>query len=389
MKKTGLLAVVAMAVLTLTSCDSKVEVNGEKIELADGIYAKFESTLGDILIELNTEKAPMTAANFILLAEGKMPNVADSLKDKPYFDGLIFHRVIPGFMIQSGDPAATGMGGPGYAFPNEVSEELTHEKGVISMANSGPNTNGSQFFITVEATPQLNGGYSVFGKVLEGQSIADSISNVERDETDKPKTTVTINAVTIIRVGKEFKDWDALAAFDAGKAKFESDQKVAQEEAMKAAEEARLKSEAFAAEIATKYPNAKTSESGLIYIVETVGKGAKPKNGDMVNVHYAGYFADGRLFDTSIKSLAQATEGMYNPQREPYDPMAVPYGPDAQMIPGFKEGMMLLNIGGKAKIILPPSLAYGEQGAGGMIPPYAWLIFDIELVSIAKPQTQP
>lgn len=384
MKKTGLFALVAIAIASLTSCGNKVEVNGEKVELTDGIYAKFETTMGDILVELNTEKAPMTAANFVMLAEGTKADVSEAYKGKPYFDGLTFHRVIPGFMIQGGDPDANGMGGPGYQFPNEVSPELKHAKGVISMANSGPNTNGSQFFITVEETPQLDGGYSVFGKVLYGQSVADSISKVEGNETNMPNTPVVMNKVTIIRVGSDFEKWDAEAAFTEGKTAFEAQMKIEQEAAMKAAEEGRLKAEALRAEFATKYPNAVTSESGLIYIIENVGKGAKPNAGDMVNVHYAGYFADGQLFDTSIKSLAEATEGMYNPQREPYEPMAMPYGPDAQMIPGFKEGINMLNVGGKAKLIIPPGLAYGDQGAGGMIPPHAWLIFDVELVSIAK-----
>jgi len=383
MKKTGLFALVAIAIASLTSCGSKVEVNGEKVELTDGVYAKFETTMGDILVELNTEKAPMTAANFVLLAEGKMEGVSEEFKDKPYFDGLTFHRVIPGFMIQGGDPLGNGMGGPGYQFPNEVSDELPHDKGVISMANSGPNTNGSQFFITVEPTPQLNGGYSVFGKVLAGQSVADSISKVEGNESNKPNTPVVMNKVSIIRVGSEFKNWDAQAAFNEGKEAFEAEMAIQQEAAMKAAEEARAQSEALRAELATTYPDAQTSESGLMYIIETVGKGPKPADGSQVNVHYAGYFADGLLFDTSIKSLAEAN-GQYNPQREPYDPMPMEYGPMAQMIPGFKEGVNMLNVGGKAKLIIPPSLAYGEQGAGGVIPPHAWLIFDVELVSIAK-----
>jgi len=383
MRKTGLFAILAIAALSFTSCSTKVEINGEKIELADGIYAKFQTTNGDILVELNTEKAPMTSANFILLAEGKMPNVADSLVGKPFYDGLTFHRVIPGFMIQGGDPAGNGSGGPGYQFPNEISEDLSHDKGVISMANSGPNTNGSQFFITVENTPQLNGGYSVFGKVIEGQSVADSISMVEVEPGDKPVEEVAMTAVTIIRVGSEYKKWDALAAFEAGKADFEVAQQEEMERRVEAEEQARIQSEAYRTELATKYPTAVTTESGLMYVLETVGNGKKPNNGDMVNVHYAGYFADGMMFDTSIKSLAEAND-QYNPQCEPYDPMPIPYGPEAQLIPGFREGVSLLNVGGKAKIIIPPGLAYGAQGAGGVIPPHAWLIFDIELVSIVE-----
>ncbi len=366
-----------------TAGGKKIEVNGEKIVVEDGIYGKFETTLGDILIQFSIDKAPMTAANFILLAEGKMPGADEKYKDVPYYNGLTFHRVIPNFMIQGGDPEGNGQGGPGYEFPNETHEDLSHSKGVISMANAGPNTNGSQFFITVAETKQLDGSYSVFGHVIEGQDVADSISNVARNKSDKPEVPVVMNTVTIVRVGKEFKSWDAVAAFTAGKAAYEAEVAMLEEKRIKEQQEALEKSKQMVVEFKQKYPEAKTSPTGLMYVIESIGEGEKPANGTNVNVHYAGYFADGKLFDTSIKSLAQET-GTYNPQREPYSPMAIPYGPEAQLIPGFKEGLALLNVGGKAKLIIPPSLAYGEQGAGGIIPPHAWLIFDIELVDIAK-----
>ncbi len=383
MKKVGLLAAFAIAIVSFTSCTKKVEINGEKVELEDGIYAKFQTSMGDILVELNTELAPMTAANFMLLADGSMPEITDSLQGKPYFDGLTFHRVIPDFMIQGGDPQGNGMGGPGYQFPNEVNPELSHDKGVISMANSGPHTNGSQFFITVAETKQLDGGYSVFGKVLEGQSVADSISMVEKNQGDAPAVPVVMEKVTIIKVGSDYNNWDALAAFNRGKEDFEAAQAEEIARRAEAEEQARVQAEALSIEMLEKYPDAQTSATGLMYVIETVGNGPKPANGDNVNIHYAGYFADGIMFDTSIKELAEAN-GMYNPQREPYSPMPVPYGPEAQLIPGFKEGVSLLNVGGKAKLIIPPHLAYGAQGAGEVIPPHAWLIFDIELVNIVK-----
>lgn len=361
---------------------TKVKINGEKIKLEDGIYAKFNTTLGDILIELNTEKAPMTAANFIMLAEGTMPDVDEKYKGKPFFNGLQFHRVIPNFMIQGGDPKGNGQGGPGYEFPNETDSALTHKKGVISMANAGPHTNGSQFFITVAETKQLDGGYSVFGEVLYGQEVADLISKVDRDGRDKPKTPVIMETVEIIRVGKTNKKWDAFAAFVAGKQAFEAEQEAAEAARMAAEEEARLRAEQEREALKLKYPTAVTSSTGLMYIVEEKGDGPKPEDGTLVNVHYAGYLTDGSLFDSSIKEVAEANN-KYNPQREPYAPMQVPYGPSAQLIPGFKEGVSLLNVGGKAKIIIPPNLGYGTRGAGGIIPPNAWLIFDIQLIDIA------
>ena len=245
------------------------------------------------------------------------------------------------------------------------------------MANSGPNTNGSQFFITVADYQQLDGGYSVFGEVVEGQWVADSISVVNTDQANKPNEPVTINTVEIIRVGAENESWDALAAFEAGKAEFDEKMRVAREEAAQRAQEQ-------LAIIQENYPSAEQSASGLLYIIEEVGKGEKPENGTVINIHYAGYLADGTLFDTSIKTIAEANE-MYNPQREPYAPMPMEYGPQAQVIPGFAEGISMFNVGGKGTLIIPPNLGYGERG-GGPIPPNSWLIFDIEVVEIAPQQ---
>lgn len=370
MRKLINLAFMAVTLVAFTACNKGVTVNGEKVELTDGIYAKFETTKGDILVELDVAKAPMTAGNFIALAEGTMPTVSEEMKGKPFYDGLKFHRVIPEFMIQGGDPQGTGQGGPGYEFPNEVSEDLTHNKGVISMANSGPNTNGSQFFITVGEPHFLDGGYSVFGKVLEGQSVADSISTLGDPQSGAPSEDVIMTKVTIIRVGSEYKDWDAVAAFEAGKSDFDEAQRLAKEEAAARAQQ----EEAI---ILEQFADAQKSSTGLLYIIETVGAGKKPNDGDTVSVNYAGFFADGRPFDTNIQSVAEQYE-IFDPSR-PYEPMPAIYGPSPNMIPGFSEGMSLLNYGGKAKVIVPPYLAFGERG-NGPIPPNSWLIFDLELV---------
>jgi peptidyl-prolyl cis-trans isomerase A (cyclophilin A) len=360
------------ATMIFASCSNDLKINGESVTLEEGIYAKIETTEGDILIKFETENAPMTSANFIMLAEGTHPDVSEDYKGKKYFDGLTFHRCMKDFMIQGGDPMGTGMGGPGYQFPNEVSENLKHNKGVVSMANSGPHTNGSQFFITVADVNFLDGGYSVFASVIAGLEIAEKITELPQDAQNKPDADVVMKKVTIIRKGADFKNWDAEAAFNKGKEDFEAAQMRKAEEAVEAAK-------AQVGMIAEKYPTAITSPSGLRYIIQEVGKGKKPADGDMVDVHYAGYFLDGTLFDTSIEKIAKENGLAEQQVGREYIPMPVKYGPEAQLIPGFVEGMSLLNIGGKATIIIPPGLAYGDRD-NGPIPANSWLIFDIELV---------
>jgi peptidyl-prolyl cis-trans isomerase A (cyclophilin A) len=169
-----------------------------------GTYAIFETSQGNIVIKLLEKEAPKTVENFVGLAEGtkEFTNEKTGKKDKrPFYDGLIFHRVIPDFMIQGGCPHGSGMGGPGYKFADEFHPSLRHAKpGKLSMANSGPNTNGSQFFITVAATPWLDNRHTIFGEVVEGQDVANKISALPRDRSDRPNTPVTINHVKIERV---------------------------------------------------------------------------------------------------------------------------------------------------------------------------------------------
>jgi len=369
MLKRGLLAIFAL--LTLSSCGGNtVTVNGKKITLQDGIYAKLTTSKGEILIKFHHELAPMTAGNFVALAEGNHPEAAAKFQGKPYFDGTLFHRVIPDFMIQGGDPDGTGSGGPGYRFPQEIVGALKHDKaGVVSMANAGPGTNGSQFFITHNATPHLDGGYNVFAQVLSGQEIVTAIGGVERMGSDRPVEKVVLNHVEIIRVGGEAKKWDAGQAFLDGKQGVEDAKKA--------------KAAAIEAEIDAAYPEATKTASGLRYIIETVGDGPKPEIGQVVRVNYSGYLMDGTLFDSSIKEIAQEG-GTYDERREPYEPLPMQYGPMARVIEGWKEGIQLLNVGGKAKLIIPPYLGYGSRGAGGVIPPNASLVFDVELVRIEQ-----
>jgi len=177
-----------------------------------GTYAILETTEGTIVCQLFEKDAPKTVRNFIDLAEGKREwthpvtrrrSAGNGTKEDRLYDGSIFHRVIPNFMIQGGDPAGTGMGGPGYQFEDETkgSPHKFDKPGKLAMANAGPNTNGSQFFITAAPTDWLTGKHTIFGQVLEGQEIVNKIANAPRDRNDKPQKEVRINAVKIERIG--------------------------------------------------------------------------------------------------------------------------------------------------------------------------------------------
>ncbi len=361
------LTTLLLALGLLSSCQSQkaVSVNGEPVDLEDGLYAKLATTQGDILVQLDMERAPQTVANFVALAEGNHPLVEESYQGKPYFNGLTFHRVIPNFMIQGGDPQGNGSGGPGYEFNNEIHPELSHKKGVISMANAGPNTNGSQFFITVAPYERLDGGYSIFGAVVAGQDIADRISQVETDNRDKPTTSVVMEEVSIIRKGKAAKKFDAPAVFA---------EKQAENEAQKAAKEA-----AQQAMIDSLTGSAQVLEGDLYYEVIKDGEGPALEIGQSAKVNYAGYLMDGSLFDSNVEEIARAG-GKYQPQR-PYEPFAVQVGPQARVIEGWKMALPKMKVGDKWKLIIPPQLGYGQRGAPPVIPPNAWLIFEVEVLS--------
>lgn len=190
-----------------------IKVVAKKPDLKEnGIYAYIKTSMGDIVGKLDMNRAPLTVANFVGLAEGTLENTARPL-GKPYYDSLTFHRVIPGFMIQGGDPAGVGSGGPGYKFKNEIHPDLKHDKpGIFSMANSGPNTNGSQFFITHKATPWLDGQYNIFGAVVMGQDVVTAIGNAPRGGADRPNNTIYMT-VEIIRIGDAANKFNANATF--------------------------------------------------------------------------------------------------------------------------------------------------------------------------------
>ncbi|WP_121665552.1 peptidylprolyl isomerase [Mesonia aquimarina] len=347
MKKQHLLLLLAFA-FTALSCNSKYP------DLDDGMYAEFVTNKGTFVAELYYKATPITVANFVSLAEGTNKKVDSSYAGKKFYDGLTFHRIIDNFMIQGGDPKGNGSGGPGYSFPDEFNDTLQHDtKGILSMANSGPNTNGSQFFITLKETPHLNGRHSIFGKIVEGQQVIDSLGKVETAAQDKPVKEVVIKKLNIIRKGKEAKDFNASKVFE---------EKLADIEAEK-----EKKQQALENEIKTLAEGYEKTDSGLRYkITETNEEGEKPNGGDQVKVHYTGMLANGEKFDSS------------------YDrgkPLEFPVGV-GKVIPGWDEGIRLLKTGEKARLIIPPYLGYGERGAGGVIPPNAILIFDVELVGI-------
>ena len=310
-------------------------------DLPPGLYARFDTDKGVIICRLFFQETPMTVANFVGLAEGKLNT--SSKKGQPFYDGIVFHRVIPDFMIQGGDPTGTGTGGPGYRFADEFVPGLRHDSaGILSMANSGPGTNGSQFFITHLPTPHLDGKHTVFGKVVIGQDVVDRIQKDDR-----------MNKVTILRVGPEAE------TFVVDQAVFDSLQKG--NESKK--EEAKNTSEKDYGKVIRRYEKeAKTSMSGLKYVVLKQGEGAKPRPGQTIEAEYTGRFMDGRIFDSSVG-------------RGPFS-FRVGKG---QVIAGWDEALGEMKVGEKRALIVPSKLAYGKQGAGGgAIPPDTTLFFEVE-----------
>ena len=370
MKKVYFLILFAVA---LTGCKSQYS------ELGDGLFADIQTTKGDIIVKLEYEKTPVTVANFITLAEGTSPFVSDSLKGKPYYDGIIFHRVIKDFMIQTGDPSGTGRGNPGYKFMDEFNDSLQHDKkGTLSMANSGPTTNGSQFFITHKETPFLNGRHTVFGHVVEGLDVVDSIANTETSQEqmtkDKPVVDIKMNKVSIIRNGKAAKKFDAVEVF--------SNYFKEEEERIAAFE--KMKSD-FVTTIAEQQEKAEELASGLKVLKIKEGDGKKPNAGQTVDVFYAVYTNDGILIESNFeevdKKFNRFDEGKKQAGRYNSTPMV--YGPDAPLIAGFKEGLQQMKVGDKVRLFVPSHLGYGPQGSGP-IPPNADLVFDLEITGIAE-----
>jgi peptidyl-prolyl cis-trans isomerase A (cyclophilin A) len=309
--------------------------------MKNGLYAKFVTTKGEIIANLKYEITPGTVGNFVGLAEGEIKN---SFKENglPFYDGIKFHRVIKDFMIQAGCPQGKGTGGPGYQFDDEFSKDLKHdEPGILSMANAGPGTNGSQFFITHVPTNWLDGKHTVFGKVIEG---IDVVNIIEQNDL--------IISIEIIRVGNNAKKWNATKAFN----KFINDKKESKE----------LENKLEILEFEKHIEGMSKTSSGLYYKINKEGNKNKPLKGQNIRVHYKGMLLDGTVFDSSIQ------------RDQPID-FTLGIG---QVIAGWDEGISLLSEGASAKLVIPSELAYGANGAGGVIPPNATLIFEVELLKI-------
>lgn len=368
--------------LALAGCKSS-----QYSDLGDGLFADIKTNKGDIIVRLEHKKTPVTVANFVSLAEGENPFVDEEYKDKPYYDGVTFHRIMKDFMIQGGDPTGTGSGSPGYKFMDEVNDSLVHDKkGILSMANSGPATNGSQFFITHKETSWLNGKHTVFGEVVEGLNIVDSIANVEIGAKSKPTADVVMNTIQIIRNGRDAKKFDAVNVMTEYFDK-EGERLAALEKEKAEKEAAVLKvKEVFVAMIPVEQQKAKELPSGLKILSLNEGTGEKPKIGQKVLVMYAGYLEDGSLFDSNYKEIATK----YNKfdwnreQARGYEPTPMVYSPEAQLIAGFKEALLSMKVGDKIRVFIPPHLGYGEQGSRNVIPPNANLVFDLEIKGIAQ-----
>jgi peptidyl-prolyl cis-trans isomerase A (cyclophilin A) len=368
MKK--IISILTVSVL-LASCSVKIPNSMSKEQynnLKDGLYAQMETSKGTMTIELFEEEAPLTVANFVGLAEGTKENKAKPL-GTPYYDGIIFHRVIKDFMIQGGDPDGKGTGGPGYDFEDEFFSDKKHDKkGILSMANAGPGTNGSQFFITEVPTPWLDGRHTVFGQVIDGLDVIDAIVNVEKGAQDRPKEDIVMNKVSIIKKGDKYKNYDGGKAFDAAKAAYPK--KLADfKEAEKARIEAERQKELAAAQVEIDRQKeltakAQSTASGLKYYIEKEGTGELPKHGDDLQVHYTLRLEDGMILDSSFERNMPltATVGV------------------TQLIQGWMEALTLFKKGSKVFLIIPAELGYGSQGAGGIIPPNATLYFDMEIL---------
>jgi peptidylprolyl isomerase len=373
MKKRFLIALAIIA--SFYSCKE------ENNNLPDGLYAKIETNKGEIIVQLDYEKAPITVANFVTLAEGKNEFVTnENIKNRPYYDGLKFHRVIENFMIQGGDPLGTGSGDAGYKFKDEITDARFDKAGILAMANSGPATNSSQFFITHLETPWLDGKHTIFGHVV-GNGM-EAVNKILQDDY--------MSKVTIIRNGDAAKKFDAVKVFhnyfiteaenQKKQAAIDAENKRVFNEKYKTVIDAKLKSFAALRAKATK------TKSGLEFVITQKSGGKKPKIGTGIFIHYAGYLENGTLFDSSIESACKAF-GTFDSNRAAqngYQPIPFQSGKKHGMIPGFIEGIEQLSYGDKAVLFIPSKLGFAEAGAGEVIPPNANLIFEIELMKPNK-----
>ncbi len=357
-------------ITTFFSCQDK------HANLPDGLYAEIITNKGTIITALDFEKTPVTVANFVSLAEGKNTFVNEEFKGKPFYNGLKFHRVLQNFMIQGGDPLGNGSGDTGYKFKDEITDRTFDQPGLLAMANSGPGTNSSQFFITHVNTDWLDGKHTIFGNVVENGM--DVVNKIVQDDT--------IISITIIRKGEAAKKFDAAKVFSNYFATESENQK---KQAAMAAENKRLYREKYKAAIdektayfATIKGEGTKTPSGLVYKIIKKGSAKKPENGKTAFLYYSGYFEDGTILDTNIEAVAKkfGTFDQMRADQKGYSAMPFMVGKKVGLIPGFIEGLEKMNYGDKAVLFIPSTLAWGEAGANGFIPPNANVVFEVELL---------
>ncbi len=342
-----------MAIAALTSCTAKgsntKESNLEALKGKEGVFAVLETEKGTIVLNLFYKETPMTVANFVGLAEGTL----DAANGKPFYDGLKFHRVIADFMIQGGDPKGNGTGGPGYKFADEFVEGYVFDKpGKLAMANSGANTNGSQFFITHVPTDWLNYKHTIFGEVVDGQKIVDSVAQGD-----------TIKSLKIVRQGKDAEAFKVTQkSFDELKA--EGSKKAADFQKKLAS----IKEKEMFGQIKDKIDGFTKTDDGIYFKVQKAGSGSVCGKGKKVSVEYKGYLPDGQIFDASKE---------FHPQgHEPIEFTTA----GGQMIPGFDVMVQEMKYGETRTIYLPPAMAYGDMAPQIGLPADTYLCFDIKLV---------
>ncbi|MGB0948806.1 MAG: peptidylprolyl isomerase [Marinirhabdus sp.] len=353
--------------LSIASCQDKYP------DLEEGVYAEFVTNKGTFVAQLYHEAAPLTVSNFVGLAQGTNKMVDSAYKGKKFYEGLTFHRVMKDFMVQGGDPLGTGLGGPGYRFPDEFNDTLQHaRKGVLSMANYGPGgTNGSQFFITLKATPWLDGRHTVFGKIVKGQDVVDAIGVVPTSKPgDKPLDSIYMQQVNILEKGDV-----KVPYFTAQMEAIEKEKRKMAERVAKVAEKKKRKFDKLEGKT-------KTLPSGIKMYFHKKNGGPKPEEGSKVLMNYAGYFANGELFDTNILENAEMYEMVDDVRKAAgkYAPSPAKYSKDARLIAGFREAILNMNIGDKTTVYIPAHLGYGQGGYPPRIPPNTDLVFELELV---------
>lgn len=361
-------------VLLFISCKDKYP------NLKDGMYAEFVTSKGIMVAQLFYKKAPYTVANFVSLAEGTN-TLADSIyKGKKFYNNTIFYRVVDSFIIQGGDPTGTSTGNPGYRFDDEFNPDLKHDQpGVLGMANSGPNTNGSQFYITETPQPNLDNTHSVFGKLVLGLNVLDSITNVKVSKRNqRPVKDVVLRKLNIIRKGVKANAFDANKIFINHFAELERLEKIKEDKQKALLESTRKK-------FKTQQDQAVLLPSGLQYYITEKGTGKQLSETSKVLVDYAVYFENGKLIETSNLETAEALHAVNEKRKaeDNYKPIVASLSPDAKMIAGFKEGLQQLHVGDKATLFIPYHLAYGESG-NSAIPPKSNLIFEVNIIELVK-----